>query len=219
MQVVGRQRIRRVRDDREKIVRHATIWAAILSIAMMNASCRKQTPAVAPGPQNPPRTYMMSDGLQITPLEVERDDVANILGIQQWRFRVVTPSASDRIQHTLELREKGRPGAKFIDGVTWAGGSGNEREIVLALYPLAGDLTAAEQIKIYIRVGNGTVNSIIDNPFKELTGGFSREPVASGQEDGSLLLAECTRNTPFPDPNNPRLFLTIKIGQIESERP
>jgi len=159
----------------------------------------------------------MSDGLQITPLEVERDEIGEILGIQRWRFRVVALSDQDRIQHTIELREPGKPNMQVNYGVTWTMG-GRDREMVVAFYPIAGELRTAEKVKTYIRIGGSSSSRIWDNYFKEL-GGSSRSPLATKLDDESLLLMEFSQTGNHPDPNGTKLVLTLKIAEPEEKRP
>lgn len=198
-------------------MKHAIVWAVIVSVVATNTACRKQVPTPVQAPLNTTQTYTMSDGLRITPLEVETDEIANILGIQQWRFRVVTPSDQDRLQHRVELREPGKPDIEVNYGVMWTMG-GRDKEMVVAFYPIAGELNTAEKVKTYIRIGGGTSSRIWDSPFKGL-GGSSRSPLATKQEDESLLLMEFSQSGNHPDPNGTRLVLTLKIAEPEEKRP
>jgi hypothetical protein len=194
------------------IVVRSIALAALLTLV----SCHKQPPAAVPStpPANP--TYHMSDGLQITPLDVDRNEIADILSIQMWQFHVVCPSPETAIHYVLELRKKGQPLKEILNSTTWVMDIA-DCQMVAALYPLDGDIHTADKLKTRIRIGGAAGSTIGDNPMKGL-GGLSRDPTAKRQDDESFLLGEFSQGGTVPNPDNVRLFLTIKAAKHENDQ-
>jgi len=166
-------------DFREKTMRHLAVRVLAASALCAFASCHKK-PSTVPGlpPTNP--TYQMSDGLHITPLDVERNEIADILGIQMWQFHVACPSPETAIHYTLELRKQGQPRKEICNGTTWVMDTA-DCQMAVALYPLDGEIHTADKLKTRIRIGGAATSSIRDNPMKGL-GGSQKPP--GGKETG-----------------------------------
>jgi hypothetical protein len=189
----------------------------VLLAAVVLVSSRGEPPAPAPGATGTTTTYVNSDGLQITPLDVEHDEIADILDIERWRFHIVTPSPQSRIKYAVEVRRKGEPSREIQSGAMW-GADGSDKEMVVALYPLGEPFKTAEKVKIYLRIGASRVAGVRENPLKGL-GGMSRGSKAQRQNDESFLLGERSQSGHYPDPNNTLLVLTLNVAEVEGEHP
>ncbi|RYF39792.1 MAG: hypothetical protein EOO38_22780, partial [Cytophagaceae bacterium] len=64
----------------------------------------------APTATTPPASYSDAQGLKITPLEAEPNDLADILGVKMWHFKVEVPKPGLRLHYTLEVRQQGENG-------------------------------------------------------------------------------------------------------------
>lgn len=160
------------------------------------------------------RTFESLDGLKITPLDVQPDEIAEILDIERWKFYVVLPEPDLKIAYKLELRQPGK--APVILAKDEATADTTDEEVLVALYSMDTSLSRDDEIKYYLKTANGKSHFIIPNPFKDFAVGQESRP-ATVQPDGSFLLTRFFVGFPksgeemiYSDENENKLVFTIE---------
>jgi hypothetical protein len=223
-------------DDRNEVMQKTKLWgmAAIVCFSTYwgwRSLAQTTDPPAEPiqhsltAPEKP-ATFVSRDGIKITPLEAQKDDLAQILGMEMWKFNLVLPEPGMSLNCKLELRQKGKP-AKTITSVGLSADA-SERELLVALYTSNGPFERAPKLKYYLRWGGMYARDMVDNPLRGLgdgspccsPGGTSILPTAQIQKDGSLVLMAFTRSGDFldksgnfPYPDNSLLTLTITAAK------
>jgi hypothetical protein len=152
---------------------------------------------------SPLQSYHTSQGMIITPSLPQNDsELANILGISRWNFKIQTPQKNQMVMCKVEVREAGhKPIPIGGVGVGEMPNSDN-MNFSIALYPVGSNLSSPCQLKVMeTSNGNGST-SYTSNPFvhAELASG---SPVQ--QPDGSFLLMSGNNSGKpvcWPDINN-----------------
>jgi hypothetical protein len=197
-------------------MRQAILWSVALLIVLTSASCRQRSSAPKAATA-PAETYQTRDGLQITPVEVEQNELAAVLGVKWWRFHII-PSSPDRsIRYGFELRKQGESPREIAGGSMWAAHV-EQGQMVVALCPIEGEISTADRLKTYVRIAGASGSKIMENPLK----GFSNtsiSPTPTMQTDESFTLLECSRSGRVPDPNGAALVLTIRAGEPVNRPP
>ncbi len=86
--------------------------------------------------------------------------------------------------------------------------------MVVALYPLDGDLHTSDKLKTYVRIGGTKSSSIRDNPLKGRYGSTTLS-VASRQKDGSFLLMQSSGGGGDPAEATIELVLRVYVSKTE----
>lgn len=189
-------------------------WTPLLCAFPVLTSCSTApAPGVGatPAPSAARKSFVTKDGLKITPLEVHKDDVAKVIGVEMWKFKVEFPKTSGMLQFKMELRQPGKS-PKSITGFGVGPGPQGLGEVLVALYPLNGPFTDAQKIRTYFGWSGGSTANVIDNPLKGL-GGNSYGPPQSLNKDGSMELMAFSKNGRFPHPANSLVVLTLKTSK------
>ncbi len=187
---------------------------AICALVGLTA-CTTLPHANARPPCNPGHT------MQITPLDVPPDDVASILQMHRWKFRIVIPAAPENcsdaataqamidFRYTVELRQGGHDPILLVNQTVGSifplGEPGSE--LLVALFPFDRLGTSAAEMKLYL---NGAVY-VTDNPTTGQYGARVSSPAAL-QPDGSFRLMEMgtnERKNIFPSPDNRQLVFSL----------
>lgn len=185
-----------------RVIRAVTVFMlASITITAM-ASCSASDADATP----------TGDELQIGDFSIdlertEPDDVAQILGINRWKFSLQRDSEQEAgLDGTLLITSPGEPD-KVIDELRIFT---TEAEIdgMVAIYPLGESLFNADQIRVYMQLGSGSSSSVISNPFKAFSASYTANP-ADVLDDGSLRLMAFSDNQPMPSPENTVLSLSI----------
>lgn len=167
-------------------------------------------------------TFETTEGVAITPTQVEQDPVAEILGIQMWTFDVVLPDSvsldpdGTLVAYQLELRQPGQT-SEVLTSFS-ATSSDQNFELLVGLHPLGNTLAQAETLQYYLRAGGTSSFEAIANPFKQLssTGSVAwskRQPTEMEATDNEIVLMEIGSAGRFPDPQNSLVVLTIKVEE------
>ena len=90
--------------------------------------------------------------------------------------------------------------------------------MIVALYPLDGDLNTSNKLKTYVRIGGTKSSRIGDNPMKGRHA-ITTLSVATRQEDGSFLLMQSSDSNKGPEDNTIQLVLKISVSKIEETPP
>lgn len=162
----------------------------------------------------------MANGLQIQSYDTRnpRDDVAEMLGIWMWKFRLSTLEKDKRVHVRLELRTPGEKPKQF-------GGSGkspfSKGDYIFGIQPIGGDSTdinSCPKIRFYSRDSSysgeienrsGGNSFVVDNPFRNLGGPSFYEPLV--RADGSILLVRFSPSGKDDDPKNSELVVVTSL--------
>jgi hypothetical protein len=153
--------------------------------------------------------YRSPEGLEITPLEVQRDDVAQILGIERWMFQVKPPEPDARLRFQLELRQPDEE-PQVMESLIVQSDSDSETEFLVGIYPIHESIFRADEVRLFISGGGGSTSSVIDNPFQAYTFSSPSAP-AKLQEDGTFKLMAFSTEGPIPSAGNSVLVFSIQI--------
>ncbi len=204
----------------EGTVRRIILWSLAFSVLSPSTGCRRQPPASAPRTtkttETSPVTASKSTAgaeLQVTPLGAGYNEIAEILGMQMWRFHIVCDSPGALIFHTITLRKNGQ-WVKDISGGLSRWSDGGDKQMIVALYPLDGDLNTSDKIKTYVRIGGTKSSSIGDNPMKGRHA-ITTLSVANRQHDGSFLLMQSSGTGGDPAENTLQLVLRVYVSGTE----
>lgn len=177
--------------------------------AIFAAACQA-TPIESPIP-----TEVQIGELNIRTQETEPDEIANILGIQLWKFEVDLPveEVETGLQAELVLRDP-QTGIQTIEELRVIT-TESDLGTLVAIYPIAESLFNAEQVRIYMESGSGSTSSVIANPFREFSASYTANPV-DVLEDGSFLLMAFSDTGSMPAPDNTTLELRLTTWDPES---
>jgi hypothetical protein len=182
------------------------IWlAAIVTLA---AAC---SPLPMAQPTETPLgvPYRSPEGLEITSPDVQQDDVAQILGIERWKFLVKPPEPDTQLRFQLELRRPGEE-PQVLDSLVVQSASNSETESLVGVYPIQESIFRADKIKLFISGGGGSTSSVITNPFRAYTFSSPSLP-AELQEDGTFKLMAFSTEGHIPSAENSALVFSIQI--------
>jgi hypothetical protein len=192
-------------------VRDIILCGIVLSVGCTSAGCRQKPAAPAPGKTEGVETAEAGSGLQITPLGTGFNEMADILGVQMWRFHIVCNAPHAQVLHSIALRKEGQRAKEIACGITQWFRDDTDRQMVVALVPLDGDLHTSERLKTYVRVGGATFSQIGDNPLRGRRG-VTKLALATRQPDGGFLLLQSSADAGDPRENNAELILTIRLA-------
>jgi len=118
-------------------------------------------------------TYTFANGVEVTPVEVQPDDVGKVLGIKVWKYDVSLPSAKQGLQLTLNLCRTG----KIIHSVGGVGflpmkGQSSDRHLLLTLVmaPDDGDFSRGKRVRYFLESQSGSTNGDFTNPLRGSAG-------------------------------------------------
>ena len=183
-----------------------TIWLA--AIVILAVACGP-LPVTQPTETSERDTYRSPEGLEITPLEVQRDDVAQIVGIERWKFQVKPPEPDVQLLFQLDLRRPGEE-PQLLDSLIVQSNSGSETECLVGVYPIHESIFGADEVKFFISGGGGSTASVIDNPFQAYTFSSPSAP-AESQEDGNFKLMAFSTEGHIPSTENSVLVFSIRV--------
>ena len=154
------------------------------------------------------------NGFQISDFSIrihktQPDDIAQILGINRWKFSLQRNSVQEvgfKAELAISSPEIGRQVIDELRIFT------TEPEInaMVALYPLGESLYDADVVRIYMQLGGGSSTSEIPNPFKKFSSSYTANP-ADVLENNDLQLMAFSDTDPMPGPDNTVLSLRIEI--------
>lgn len=116
-------------------------------------------------------TYRLANGIEVTPIEVQPDDMAQLLGVKIWKFDVYLPHPEKGESLVLNLYQHGKC-VKALAG----GGFGPSRDpshhslVTVAVAPIGADFSKANQAKWMIRQNGGAASGVFVNPFQNSQG-------------------------------------------------
>lgn len=212
---------------------HLLRWVTVLFVLLITVSCHSKFGTVATPPtanqaklmQASPSnsaTFVSPDGIEITSLESQPNDMAEILGVSIWRLRVMPPKKGLDLNYTLELRRKGKA-PEPLTSLTITprsqeeAGSSDTAETLVALLPTTlSSGSASSDLKFYVRGGGSGAAGLASNPLKNLRNfNTSYSSLAELQKDGSLLLMHYTQGGGVVKPDRGSIVLTIKVAKSQ----
>jgi hypothetical protein len=181
------------------------ILVSVLALLLL-AGCSGQS--VAPMPQPPGETYRSSQGLVITSLGVQPDEIAKILEIKRWNFMVTPFDTATKLNYQLELhRSNGE--AQVLSSFIIRPDNTKPMDALVAFYPVDGSLFESSRIKLYIESGGGATSKLIDNPFLDFSG-FGPTTPAKLQENGEFLLVRLSPTASVGTDQDSRLTFSVR---------
>jgi hypothetical protein len=156
---------------------------------------------------SPPDDGFQVNGFSVELIKTEPDDIAQILGINRWKFGLQRDSEQEVGLHAkLSITSPDQP-AEVIDELRIFT---TEMKVdgMVAIYPMGESLFNADEVRIYMQLGGGSTSRVIANPFKEFSSSYNANP-ADLLENQDLRLMAFSDTDPMPSPDNTVLILNI----------
>lgn len=118
-------------------------------------------------------TYHLANGIEVTPREVPRDDIAEALDAKVWKFDVVMPD--DKHMVLLRLSQIGH--GKLVRQLGGGNFQTNKRhcELTVIMIPVNGDIGYAQQIRFVIQSSEASkASGYFANPLRNC-GGYGED--------------------------------------------
>ncbi len=159
--------------------------------------------------------YTDADGLKITALEREANDVAEVMGVSIWKFRLQAPKPGLRLRYALQLRQNGEVVESLGGGETGPLDETNMTPDIdyKNVEAMAGLYKDGDLWRCYNRCAGGASRGVID----ELKG-FNLQGVhltPQLQKDNSFSLAEFGKGNNTPADG--RLILSMTFGIVKDK--
>ena len=120
---------------------------------------------------NAPPTYHLANGVDVTPINVQSDDTAEVLNVKVWKFDVVTPYPNRDYIFGVILYRNGKQveslggtgSSSSVNGQRYKG----RKTLFIGMVPVDGDFWQAHQIraKYMIEEEGGYSSNTFVNPF------------------------------------------------------
>lgn len=176
-------------------------------------------PVVEPEPILQPDATRTVDGLIITPLEPERNDIATMMEINQWRFEIQLPAPNYQLNYRVEMRSPAKETVEISRGDYWPLVN---TEFTLGLMPKGREsLNEADEIKVFTGIYALKSNELMagdsynlescSNPIKKLgitKDFFFLKDEDSINTDGGILLGQFNMGM-NQEPSKSQLFLVL----------
>ena len=183
-------------------------WFILISVVVLLplAGCSGQP--VGPMPQPPRETYPSPQGLVITSLGVQPDEIAKILEIKRWKFTVTPFDTATKLNYQLELHPPSGE-AQVLSSFIICPDNTEPMDTLVAFYPVDGSLFESSRVKLYIESGGGATSQLIDNPFLDFPG-FGPTTPAKLQENGEFLLVRLSPTASVGTDQDSRLTFSVR---------
>ncbi len=148
------------------------------------------------------------DDFSVELMKTEPDDVAQILGIHLWKFTLQRDADQEiGLEAVLSINSPDEP-ENVIDKLRIFT---NERQVdgMVAIYPLGESLLNAEEVRVYLQLGSGSISSVIPNPFKGFSSSYTANP-ADVLENKNLRLMAFSDGGPMPSQDNTFLSFSVE---------
>jgi len=112
-------------------------------------------------------TYHLANGVEVTPIEVQSDDVSRLLDAKIWKFDVVWPHRKGHFRVGISQYQDGKLAKTLLGGYGMGQPNGIEHsQITVGLAPMAGTIYGASEIKYMLSTGGSAGGTgTINNPF------------------------------------------------------
>jgi hypothetical protein len=153
-----------------------------------------------------PQTCQVPTVLTVSPLKLPPDDVAEVLDVRLWKFKLETSAPGARVRYSLQLMQDGKLLQTLCDGTTGELGPETSPNIDYKnVEALVGFHRKEGKWSAYIRVASGSSSGsttalsgfnyeIIARPAEELAGGnfqltrFGKSLLGAVPEEGEMSL-------------------------------
>lgn len=139
-------------------------------------------------------TFHLANGVQVTPVEVKLDDMAQLLDVKIWKFDVYLPNPEEGNSLVLNLYQHGKR-VKSLAG----GGFGPSRNpshhllVTIGIAPDGGDFSKAGQVRWMLQQNGGATRGAFVNPFQASKGlGWNTQAV---EADNLIYLMSGTNSS------------------------
>jgi hypothetical protein len=152
----------------------------------------------------------LSDGVTITPMEVEPAEWAEILNIQRWKFGVAAePDTEVRFRLAVQVPDEA---PLILAGFSIVTSDSFDGNTMIALYPIGDDFYHADELKYYVRSGSASTSKTFENIFQ---GWSALQPIQPPRllADGTYELIVFSRDGTFPDPDNARIVFGASASE------
>lgn len=188
----------------------------VFLVPSLLSACNTDTTFPKQAAQASPEEHKLPNGLRVEILPAEKSDVARVLGVKMWKFKVTRPKAGQLLNCQLLVRRKGKAIAT-LGGVGTAEVTASQNpsiDVLIGLHPLKDSWSESDEVKSLIGTGSGGSPSVHKNPFKDLSIGYGD---ATLQKDGSfLLMVGDKQSTKWPQEkdNDLALVLVLKVEKV-----
>lgn len=170
-------------------------------------------------------THRWPNGIAVTPIEQERSELADILGLVSWKFEIQNPKPeTDLVIGTLEIREQGKAKHKKMEFAIFPQNLDKQGRFTLwiGFLPIESDFRDSRHVKFLLRAkGHANIPVRIANPFR-FADEYNREVARiKGGAPGELMLLH-TKGA-IPDPKDTRkdrridLFMTLHTEPVKGK--
>ncbi len=163
-------------------------------------------------------TLHLSNGVEVTPIEVKPDVAEDLLDARVWKFEITKPDAKNIYNYELELYRHNR----FIQklgglGLGPANNRDNQVQLTVGILPLGNDLFRSRQIREIIRGDGGGASGTFDNPFAN-GASMSYFPSFSRQDNLVYLIGGNDAKNPYhggsTDPKDNDFYIALHITKF-----
>lgn len=146
-------------------------------------------------------TFQFANGIQVTPIEVKPDDMAQLLEIRTWKFDVVQPDASKPLYLSLSLCREGKFSKTIMGGLGIGPEVGSHHahgvlrsHVTLSLAPVGDTFFGARQLKYLLRTEGAGTSGTMSNPIFKGHGEVAETQAAS--DDNMIFLMSTNKIKP-----------------------
>lgn len=147
-------------------------------------------------------TFHLANGIQVTPVEVQPDDTAQLLEVRTWKFDIVQPDASKPLYLSLNLCHEGKFARTLIGGLGSGppiAGSISHRpalsHIAVSIAPIGDTLFGSRQLKYLLRTDGAGTSGTMPNPI--FRGNGEAADVQASPADNSVFLTSTNQHKPY----------------------
>ena len=111
--------------------------------------------------------YTLANGVEVTPIEVQPDDVGKLLETKIWKFDVVWPRHQGHFRAGISLYQDGKFAKALVGGLGMGSRIDSQpSQITVGLVPMGGTIFEAKQLRYSLSTGGSTSEvGTIPNPF------------------------------------------------------
>jgi hypothetical protein len=121
-----------------------------------------------------------------TASELTTEELAAILGAHVWKFDVRLPDTAHEVHVALRCQTKGQAAQQLGAGLDTLAPRATQGRVMVALVPIGGTITDANQVRVTIDGFGSIASAIADNPLRGMAVGKSQSLEAN--DDGTVTL-------------------------------
>jgi len=170
-------------------------------------------------------TYTLANGVEVTPVEVQPDDVSEVLDIKIWKFDVVQTDASKPLYLGLSLCRNGSVIKTLVGGFDLepAMNRGQPRpskrsHVMIGLAPIGTTIAGAKQFKYTLSTDGASLSGTMPNILLDGHGYISDAQVSRDSNVIFLLSTNKTKSSITGDAAMNDTALALSISQTPATR-